>query len=373
MNKSIFDDINSTNIGSYWTTLSQQTDPYLWETLMPNSKQIASDFVFYRGMSNAPKPLAPSAFGVPAIMRKRSGFDRVSDHTRYFKEGYYIDEAIRQQLLRVGANATQAEKDMINNHIFQDSMELLKGAQLTREIMRNQIIQTGKINVIGNGQTITADYQMKASHRVVNDKAWGTTGSTPFEDIQKARDLVGDDSDQVITRAVMNKATFNALMSDTNVKSTMLYDNGKLANVTIPQSELLNFLVTNYGLTVQIYDKRYMDIDGTKKKWIPDGRVIFLPDGELGKTIMSTTPEEADLAAASDVDMTLVDNGVAITTMLDSDPVNKKINVSQEVMPSFPQIDGIYILDAFAKTGTDPLATTPTAPASTTTTTDPKA
>ena len=93
---------------------------------------------------------------------------------------------------------------------------------------------------------------------------------------------------------------------------------------------------------------------------------IGMMDSQLAAKIMYAD----EIAAASDVDMTLVDNGVAITTMLDSDPVNKKINVSQEVMPSFPQIDGIYILDAFAKAGTDPLATTPTAPAASTT--DPK-
>lgn len=323
-----FDDVTANNIGSFWTTLTQENAPYLWETLMPNKKQIGDEVEFYRGMSNAPKPLAPSAFGAPAIMRERQGFDKIKDNTRYFKEGKFIDEYLRQQLLRLGANGTPEQKKMILNYIFQDQAELLSGAALTREIMRNQIIQTGKVDVIGNGQHITADYQMKDTHKTQATKAWGTDGSKPFEDIAKARDIVGSDSNQTLSRAVMNQATFNALLSDASVKSTMLYDNGKLANVSIPQSELLQFLLTNYGLTVQIYDKRYVDIDGVKKKWIADGRVIFLPDGDLGSTVMSVTPEEADLLASTAADVAVVDDGVAISSMLSTDPVNKKINVS---------------------------------------------
>ncbi|WP_057776459.1 major capsid protein, partial [Lactobacillus selangorensis] len=257
----LFDDVNATNIGSYWTTLSQNNEPYLWETLMPIRKQLASDFSFYKGTSNAPKPLKPSAFGAQAVMRERQGFQKLTEHTRYFKEGKYVDEALRQQLVRLGANGTAEEKDIINNHIFNDAAQLLTGAHLTQEILRNQIVQTGKVNFFGNGQVINdIDYDMKATHKVVAKKAWGADGATPFDDIDQARQVVGADSDQTITRAVMNLSTFRTLLQDPNVKSSMLYDNGKLANVTIPQSELLNFLVANYGLNVQVYDKRYVDI-----------------------------------------------------------------------------------------------------------------
>ncbi|MCT2881928.1 major capsid protein [Lentilactobacillus buchneri] len=360
----LFDDINATNIGSFWTTLSANNEPYLWETLMPIRKQLASDFSFYKGTSNAPKPLKPSAFDAQAIMRERQGFQKLTEHTRYFKEGKYVDEALRQQLVRLGANGTPEEKDIINNHIFNDGAQLVTAAHLTQEILRNQIIQTGKVNVYGNGQVINdIDYGMKATHKVVTKKAWGSDGATPFDDIDQARQVVGEDSDQVITRAVMNLQTMRTLLQDKNVKGSMLYDNGQLANVTIPQSELLQFLAANYNLNVQVYDKRYVDIDGTTKKWIPDGRVIFLPDGQLGETIMSTTPEETDLLGSQAADVAVVDGGIAISTMTTADPVNKKVNVSQEVMPAFPQIDGIYILDTAATQAPEPtnLQVTPTA------------
>ncbi|HBF73722.1 MAG TPA: major capsid protein E [Lactobacillus sp.] len=369
----IFDDINATNLGTYWTTKSQNTAPYLWDTLFPVQKQLSDTFQFYRGTSRAPHALAPSAFGVPAIMRDRQGYQKVTDRTRYFKEGKYIDENLRQELLRVQSNGSDGQKDIINNRIFADMAELLDGAILTQEIVRNQMVQTGKLNVFGNGQVINdVDYKLMSTHKVVNAKAWGTDGSKPFDDIDQAQYVVGNDSDQTITRAVMNRATFTALLHDENVKGTLFYDNGKLANVALPQSELLNYLSTQYGLEVVVYDKQYVDLDGQTKKWIPDGRVIFMPAGNLGNTVTSTTPEEADLLGTSAADVSLVNGGIAISTITTADPVNKKINVSQQFLPSFEQIDGIYILDAFATAAKDPTDYSAPAATGTQTTTAPK-
>lgn len=364
---SIFDEINATDLGTYWTNLRQNQAPWLWQTLFPAKKQLSSDFSFYRGKSRAPKALAPSAFGAQAVMRDRQGFDKVSDRTRYFKEGKYIDEVMRQDLLRLAENATESQKNIVNNNIFDDMNELLDGAVLMQEIMRNQIVQTGKINVFGNGQTVNdVDYQMLATHRVVAKNAWGSAGSNPFDDIDQAQYIVGTDSDQDLTRAVMNRTTFRAALHDANVKGTLLYDNGQLENVTLTSKQFTEYMLAEYGIEFVVYDKHYTALDGTIRQWIPDGRVIMMPDGDLGNTIISTTPEEADLIGTTAADVSIVQSGIAISTMTTADPVNKKINVSQQLMPSFEQIDGVYILDVFGSASVDPTdysgATDPTAP-----------
>lgn len=349
MADSIFDSINSTALATYWVTKEKEHDPYIWDTLFPTIKQESADFSFYRGVTNAPKPLAPSAHDAQAIMRDRQGFGEIRDHTRFFKEGKYIDENLQNELDKLSQYGTQLQKDIISSRIMDDSAELIEGASLTREIMRNQLVQTGKVKVFGNGQQIEADYLMKDNHLATSKVAWGTDGSTPFDDIQKAKDVVADDSGQTISRAVMNTATFRMLLSDTNVKSSMLYDMGNLRNVSIPQSELLSFLVANYNLDIELYDKTFND-NGVTTKFVPDGRVIFLPEGALGKTIMSVTPEERSLLSAPGTDVSIVDTGVAIKTIMESDPVTKETIVSQKVMPSFEQIDAVYNLNV-APTG----------------------
>jgi len=220
--------------------------------------------------------------------------------------------------------------------------------------MRNQIIQTGTVKVFGNGQLIEADYGLKDTHKVVSAKSWGSAGSTPFDDIRKAKYVVKKDSKQTITRAAMNLKTFDTLLADSNIKSTILNGSTNVDQITMTNQQLLNYMLVNYGVNIQVYDKTYTDFDGVDKYWIPDGRVIFMPDGDLGYTRMSLTPEEADLRGNVATDVSIVDEGVAITSTTTNDPVNKKINVSQMVLPSFEQIDGVYILDAFGTAAKDP-------------------
>lgn len=344
----MFSDITSANIAEFWETLTNSEAPYLAETLFPTQKQTSSDVEFFRGITNAPKPLAPSSFDVQAIPRNRQGYEKVLDRTRFFKESKYIDEELRQQLLRVANSPVQSEKDIILNQIFNDSAELLRGAALTREIMRMQVLQTGKLAVSGNGQAYTADYGMKATHIANPANAWGTGDAVPADDFDKAIDIVGTDSGQTLTRAVMNRKTFNTLLSDNTVKSTLLANNANTAAVQVPRASLIGYLQDEFGITVQVYDKTYVDATGALVKFIPDGQVIFMPEGNLGTTRMSTTPEEADLLASAAAQVSIVDGGVAIKTITQADPVSVQTVVSQQVLPTFEQIDGVYVLNAFS-------------------------
>lgn len=348
MPDSIFSDINSNALKTYWIETTKDQDPYLWDTLFPTIKQKSRKFTWYRGKSAAPKPLAASAFDAAAIMRERDGGDKVSDETRRFKEGMYIDEDLQKELSDVSMYGSQLQKDLINERIMNDTSRLLKGASLSREIMRNQMVQTGKIDIYSNGTHITADIEMKDSHLATVKKPWGIDGATPLEDIQLAKDVVENDSGRTINRAVLTTATFNTLLKDPNIKSSMLLNLGNLSQVSIPQSELKAYLLENYGLQIQIYDKTFNN-GIAMEKFIPDGKVIFLPEGDLGNTYMSTTPEE-DMLASTGSDIAIVDQAVAVSTILVNDPVTKKTIVSQDVMPSFEQIDAVYNLNV-APTG----------------------
>ncbi|MGF7436315.1 major capsid protein [Lentilactobacillus senioris] len=351
MANSIFDDISSSALATYWTEKTKEQDPYLWETLFPTIKQESREFSWYRGKSAAPKALVASAYDAAAIMRERDGADKVTDETRRFKEGMYIDENLQKELSKVSMYGSQLQKDLINERIMADNSRLLKGAILSQEIIRNQIVQTGKVDIVSNGQHITADMEMKDSHIATTEKAWGTDGSDPFGDIQKAKDVVENDSGQTIARAVLTTATLNSLLKDPNVKSSMLLNLGNLSQVSIPKSELLAYMLSNYGLEMVPYDKVYNN--GTKlEKFIPDGRVIFLPNGDLGNTYMSSTPEEDLLMSSADSDVSIINQGIAISTILTNDPVSKKTIVSQDVMPSFEQIDAVYNLNV-APAGSD--------------------
>ena len=60
---------------------------------------------------------------------------------------------------------------------------------------------------------------------------------------------------------------------------------------------------------------------------------------------MGTTPEESDLMNSLGANVSIVDNGVAVTTSQTVDPVNVETKVSMVSLPSFEQADKIVIVD----------------------------
>ena len=76
----------------------------------------------------------------------------------------------------------------------------------------------------------------------------------------------------------------------------------------------------------------------------PDDRASFLPASTLGSTWYGTTPEEADLVAKTGIDVTIVNTGVAVTTLIKEHPVNVETIVSEIVLPSFEQMMEVGIL-----------------------------
>lgn len=352
METDMFSDISSSNLASYWETLTQNEAPYLTETLFPNQKQLGNSIEWFKGITNAPKPLRPSAYGAQSVPRERQGFEKKSATTNFFKESKYIDEDLRQSLLQVQNSPIQSQKDIILNRIFADEADLLRGAKLTRELIRMQMLQTGAYGLSGNGQDATDDYEMPSNHKIITSASWQDVTSKPQEDMDKAITTIGTDTGQTITRAFMNRSTMFALMANNSVKSTLLANNANTAAVQLPRSAVLAYFADQFSLDIQVYDKGYQDENGKFQKFIPDGRVIFAPDGNLGNTVFGTTPEEADLMASAAADVSIVDDGVAVTMTTHSDPVTKETKVTQSFAPTFEQIDSVYVLDAFGAAAT---------------------
>ena len=93
------------------------------------------------------------------------------------------------------------------------------------------------------------------------------------------------------------------------------------------------------------YDKKYRDENGTAQRLVSDDVFVMFPNGQLGNTWFGTTPEESDLMASEVANVTIVDTGVAVTTIEKADPVNVETKVTMICLPDFPTADQVYIID----------------------------
>lgn len=341
----IFDMITAPELASYWTEKAQALPPFLGEELFPNEKQLGREIKWAKGGTGAPKMLKPAAPGSRAIPRGRKEFDTVLTKLGEFKESMYIDEDLQIRLNEVMASGNRVMIDLILGKIFDDKTTLLHGAAVTREVVRMQLLMTGKALVQGNGQKYELDYEFNPNHMAHASVSWSdAVNSNPILDIQKAIERIQLDTGETPTRAVTNLATFNQIAANVKLNKTISIFGG--GDIILGRQRVLDYLRAELGIDVVLYDKIYEDEDGVVKKYVPDNKFALLPSSAVGTTAFAQTLEESNLTSGVSTNISVVDTGVAVTTMQVPDPVTVETKVSMISLPTFEGMEKVFILDA---------------------------
>lgn len=338
----IFDLVTSEEIASYWVTKYSETENLLGDELFPSSQKLGLDLKWIKGSQGLPIVLKPSAYDVVALKRDRIGFEKVSTEMPFFKESMMIDEEMRQQLNMVLETGNPVYIDSIMLRIFDDEMQLLRGAKAQRERMRMMLLTTGGISISANGQDYDYDYGMKDENKVTVTKSWSDPTADIINDIITWQDKIEEDTGVRPTRAIMSKKTASYFRNNNLIKNG-IWGNDSVAPVSLERVK--EYVLRETGVTYATYSKKYIDENGAKKSYIPDDLFVLIPEGYLGTGWFGTTPEQSDLMSGSAANVTIVDTGVAITTSKKIDPVNVDTKVSMIYLPSFEAIDQVIIAD----------------------------
>ena len=339
----IFELVDAKILASYWNELTQNKAPFLGETLFPNKKKIGLDLSWIKGSKGLPVELKLSSFDAKTVMRDRIGFDQIKTKMPFFKEGAYIDEELRQELLKVVESGNQAYIDAILNQVFDTEKGLVESASISRERMRMQLLTTGAITLANNGQEYSYDFGMPVGNKKTVGKLWSDVANAdPVADLTEMADHIENETGVRPTRAIMSRKTFGYIKNNAKLQKSLYVTSETIGVVT--DTMILNAIRELTGITIAIYSKKYKDANGAEKAYIPDNVVSMIPEGNLGSTWFGTTPEEADLLSGAQASVELVDTGVAITTTKETDPVNVMTKVTQVSLPSFEQVDKVAIL-----------------------------
>lgn len=339
----IFDLVKSPELVAYWVETQTGKPPFLGEELLTSTKQLDDTVRFIKGSSGAAVQLKLSAYDAKAVPRERLTFSTVMSDMPFFKESMYVNEKLQKELNRVLATGNQAYIDSVMNRIFKDNVKLIEAARVSREIMVWQALTTGAISLASNGQAYTLDYGVDSSHKPTVSKSWSDTTSDIIGDIRTYADTCEDDTGVRPSRLVVSRATFNKITANDKIKKTVF----AATNVDAYLSEVKarEFFSLELGVDIAIYDKRYQNAAGSAVKFIPDDMAILLPADTLGEMTFAETPEESNLMAGIEADVTIVDTGVAVTVTKIADPVTAETKVSQTCAPSLPHIDKVMMID----------------------------
>jgi hypothetical protein len=341
----IFDYVNANEIAAYYTKAPSNQTPFLGATLFPPRKQVGLDLSWIKGANGLPVALMPSEFDAKATLRDRIGFKKIETEMPFFREAMRIGEKDRQQLLNFVSTNNKSLILPFVNRIYDDAATLIAGAQVQPERMRMQLLSAGKIAISANRVNYDYNYGMQKEHKetLTGEAAWSDTAkSTPVQDIQKWQDQVEEDTGVRPTNAILSRKTLGYLMENKSIRLDLNPIGGE--NIIMTESMIRQYLSNKIGLNIAVYNKKFKDETGAVQQFFPDNVFTLIPDGNLGNTYFGTTPEEADLMNGNtDAQVRIVDTGIAVTTIKEPHPVNVETIVSGITLPSFEQLDNIFI------------------------------
>lgn len=356
----IYDIFESKAIASYWTDVNaNMKDPMIGTKYFPVSKQTGLSLAWIKGRNNLPVALQPAAFDTKAPLRDRIGVKELSTEMPFFREAMRIGEKDRQDIETLLAKGEQFAQPTIMR-IFDDVTNLVDGAMVQAERMRMSLLYSGRIGITAtaeNGRDIAYNYDYDVDGEwATNNKVellttsqWtlaNAATSDPINDLLDAVERMAETKGVRPVEVLMNTTTFKGMIASESIAKAM--NPLGATSMIITRNTAKQFIENETGLTITLYDKMFKDEQGADRKYFPDGYATLLPAYALGNTWYGTTPEEFDLmSGTANASVSVVNTGVAITTIKEPHPVNVQTVVSEIVLPSFERMDDIYVIKAF--------------------------
>lgn len=344
----LFDLVTAQAITTYWTESASNSIAYLGSAYFPARKQSGLDLSWILGYNGTAVALKPSTFDAKAPLRDRIGVKRVETEMPFFREGMTIREKERQQLLSL-ANSPETFWGPVIQRIYDDRANLVNGALVQPERMIWQLLTRARITISANNVLYDYNYDPTGEYEANNvldftANPWSNPAtSTPITDMQAAIQDLEDLSGTRPATAVMSRQTWSWLLASNQIKLDLNVTAGQ--NIILTDTDLQAYIVRKLGINVIVYNKKYRDESKNQKSFMPDGVVCLLPSGTLGNTWFGTTPEEADLMVPNaPAEVSIVNTGVAVTSIIIPHPVNVQTIVSEIVLPSYERMNETAIL-----------------------------
>lgn len=332
--------------------------PYLGEGLFPSKKKTGLDLKWIKTSKGLPVSLAPSAFDSKSTIRSREGFKIENTEMAYFKESMLVKEADEQEIMRLEDSDDIYAEDVLSR-LYDDAETLVEGAKVVPERMIMQLLSaedgSPKISIAADNATYAynydpdGEYQKKNFVKLSGTALWtDTTNSDPVQDVSDGQDAVEALTGVRPTAMIVSKKTMNLLKQNAKIRNYVLAQN-QTATVVMTDNRVKEVFSAELGIAVIVYTKQYKDENGVAHTFYPDGMATLIPgiDVALGNLYRGITPEERTGIANPAANVSVVDNGIAVSVTISEDPVQTKTTVSEICLPSFERMDDTYQIKCY--------------------------
>lgn len=345
-------------IGMQWDNYkaSLGEPPYIGVSKFGVRKQAGLELKFIKGKNGMPVSLKASNFDAQAELRDSIGFSDVENEMPFFRESIMVTEKEEQDYASYVNSENYAYANQILANIMKKPLDLVRGANVVPERMVWQLLAPidgiPRITVTIKGDTFDIDYtndngaahkQDHFSELTGTDKWSDSANATPLQDLIDMKKNFAKKTGYKLTRFSMNSETWDMVTAAEDTKKQVLGIIAYQGGVRLEDEDVAKYL-RGKGITIEVYDKMFIDEAGQTRYFIPTGIVSAQSDGVyLGEVVYGTTPEERSGDEATG-NLSIVNKGVAIYTYTTNHPINTHSVVSEIVLPSFEGMDSVAVM-----------------------------
>lgn len=302
---------------------------FLLDSFFPSIKTEKFFIEMERIIENGDLPVVAlaHAFDTEARIGDRTSIEKLELEQILIKEKLNQSERIRRYLNH-GAN-----KDKLVDYIYDDAGNLISRVLARVELMRNQLISTGKVSIDENNFKLTLDYGYKDSHSD-NFTGWEDPTHDIIADLNRIKAKASEEGKE-ITKAITSSKILGYIIANKAINDIFA------KALQLPTGDnILRWIYDNFGIQFAVNDVKYKEKANEKKlhRFFPENVITFIAgEGTFGNTVYGFTPEEDAIPNATN-------SGYVTVSQWDTpDPVATWTKATALVLPVMNDIDRLFI------------------------------
>lgn len=244
----------------------------------------------------------------------------------YFKNSTILTEFLRQELNTAEKTGDAEYIAQVTGNILDGFTRLIKNAHFTAEKLRAEVLETGKLTLVGDSNYYTYDYNR------ANADITATAGSN-----------------EIVTKI---KKQMETIESACGVEPEVAIVTPKAVKVLSTAPEVLGMLgnsktlATKMDIQAFLYNTLNLEtVFINNNKLFAKASVILCPKETLGTTQFGTTPAHVAVENADPkIDASLVDGKVAVQIVEKTDPIQVEEIVSAAIIPAFSKVNATGVV-----------------------------
>ena len=306
----------------------------LGEELFPEVKRQSLEFDMLTNGSKTPVVASVHGFDTESEIGQREA-EKMAIELALIKRKMQLKE---KEVIALESPRNEAEKTYLMKNVYADIDSLVESIKARIEVMRMEVVATGKITLKENNLDASIDFGVPNENKVTNVN-WSLENANPINDMITWKNQLDSAPGRVLTsttvlaKILANKNVVNAIFGK---------DSTRIASV----GELNNYLEQLQLPKIYTYDAKYRKLEAngtyTKHRYFPENAFVMMPAEPLGETIYGPTAEEIRLQRDPSIDIRLVGKILAMMYEEGKDPVSTWEKAVATVLPALKCADELF-------------------------------